>query len=248
VVITLSEFSKLLSKRKRNPLVVEAQPGRGEPDCFKAGQRILLTLIHTSIVVVLAGCDGSGKTTVARMLASHLAGRYRVSTHWLRGSHLHVSLLYRFLSKTTVFRGLDNPYYKLSVPARLRSLFAILEFTGFLLQFFARRLKLLLSDIVVCDRGVLDFLIWVSTTLRYKSFLRTLLGRFLLTLATVEKPIVLVAKLEVLRERSDVPPAFLKIEYAYYNVLAKYVALTVLDTTNSKPAKTVVEVLSKLGL
>ncbi|MGC9012565.1 thymidylate kinase [Thermogladius sp.] len=198
--------------------------------------------------VVLSGCDGSGKTTVARALSSYLAASHRASTHWLRGSHLHVSLLYRLLSKTRAFSGADNPYYKLSVPPGLRGLFALLEFTGFLPQLLARRLRLLFSDVVVCDRGVLDFLVWVSATLRYGGFLGTALGRFLLALASRERPVVLTARLDVLRRRADVPPSFLKTEYAYYTVLARYIASTTVDTSSSRPARTAAEVLYRLEL
>ncbi|AFK50600.1 Thymidylate kinase-like protein [Thermogladius calderae 1633] len=198
--------------------------------------------------VVLSGCDGSGKTTIVRLLSSYLASSYRASTHWLRGSHLHVSLLYRLLSKTRAFSGADNPYYKLSVPPGLRGLFALLEFTGFLPQLFARRLRLAFSDVVVCDRGVLDFLVWVSATLKYKSFLGTMLGKFLLALALKERPVVLTARLDVLRRRADVPSSFLKTEYAYYSVLARYLASATVNTSSSRPARTAAEVLSRLEL
>jgi energy-coupling factor transporter ATP-binding protein EcfA2 len=199
-------------------------------------------------IVVVSGCDGSGKTTVIRILSSYLSRRHRVSIHWLRGSHLHMSIIYRVLSRLRTFRGYDNPYYKVSVPATAKTLFVFLEFTGFLPHLFARWLRKYLNDFVLCDRGTLDFLIWVMTTLRYPRFLRTILGRSLFKLSLKESPVVLTAELNILRARSDVPINFLSREYLYYSILQKYVAGSIIDTSNKKPTRVVAEVLRGIGV
>ena len=197
--------------------------------------------------ITLCGCDGSGKTTAISVLSSYLSRRFKVSTHWLRGSHLYVSLLYRILSKFSIFRGLDNPYYKLSIPNDLRPLLALLEFTCFLPQFFARLLRRLVSDVVLCDRGVLDFLVWVMTTLKYSGFLRTVCGRFLLLLSLKESPVVLTADFTALSARSDVPKEFLIREYACYSVLQRYSAKLIVDSSKDPPISVVAKVLRSYG-
>ncbi len=199
-------------------------------------------------VVIVSGCDGSGKTTIVKILSSYLSKRSEVSIHWLRGSHLHMSIIYRILSRLNTFKGYDNPYYKVSIPITLRPIFVFLEFTSFLPHFFARWLKKYFNDYVLCDRGTLDFLIWIMTTLRYLKFLGTILGKFLFTLALKESPIVLTAKLDILRSRSDVPSSFLFKEYLYYTVLQKYVARSIIDTSNKKPIRVAVEVLRSIGV
>ncbi len=197
--------------------------------------------------VILSGCDGAGKTTVALLLASHLSRRVRVSVSWLRGSHLHVSLLYRLLSRLGTFRGPGNPYYGVSVPPRARRAFSLLEFTGFAPQLLARWLRGLSSSVLVCDRGALDFLTWVVATLEYPEFLRSLLGRFLLALSRREAPVVLTASLTALRRRADVPPDFLLRELACYNVLQRYAARCVVDTSTAKPVESAARVLRCAG-
>jgi len=199
-------------------------------------------------LIVLSGCDGSGKTTAITILLIYLSKRFRVSVHWLRGSHLHVSILYRILSKFSVFKGFDNPYYRFSAPSNLRPLLALLEFTGFLPQFFSRLLKKLISDVVLCDRGVLDFLVWVMATLRYGKFLNSVLGRFLFALSLKELPIVLTASFSVLSSRADVPREFLAREYMYYSVLQKYLARLVIDSSKDSPARVVARVLKSYGI
>ena len=197
--------------------------------------------------IVLSGCDGSGKSTIALALASVLSRRRKTSLSWLRGSHLHVSLLYRFLSRFSAFKGPDNPYYGVSVPENLKHLFSVLEFAGFLPQLFARWLRGLYSDYLVCDRGVLDFLAWVVATLKYAKFLNSLLGRFLLALSAKEAPIVLAASLNTLAARADVPLEFLAREYAIYSVLQKYVSRCTVDTSSTTPLEALKKVLECLS-
>lgn len=198
-------------------------------------------------IVVLSGADGSGKTTVLRMLSPYLSRRTSVSTSWLRGSHLHVSLLYRLLSRFAVFKGLDNPYYKTHTPPPLRRVFSILEFAGVLPFLLSRRLLSLFYRVVLCDRGVLDFIVWVVATLRYPEFLGTIYGRFLLRLAVGEKPIYLYADLETLARRADVPRSFLARELAVYNTLAKYVSNCRVDTGLQGPREVLKGVLACMG-
>ena len=44
------------------------------------------------VAIVLSGRDGSGKTTLAKFLASYLAMYGSTYIHWIRGSHLLASL------------------------------------------------------------------------------------------------------------------------------------------------------------
>lgn len=49
--------------------------------------------------VTLSGADGSGKTTIARILSAYLVSRgVGVCIHWFRGSYLLASALLRFLA------------------------------------------------------------------------------------------------------------------------------------------------------
>ncbi|MEM3714446.1 MAG: thymidylate kinase, partial [Nitrososphaeria archaeon] len=84
-------------------------------------------------LVYLFGPDGSGKTTLAKSFKSYLFSR-GVYAHisWFRGSHLLASILARFLSRFAAFKGCSNPYYGVTIPNRLRSIWIMIEFSSLL--------------------------------------------------------------------------------------------------------------------
>jgi len=98
----------------------------------------------------------------------------------------------------------------------------------------------------LCDRGFLDFIVWIIATLGYPAFLDTIYGRFLLRLASKEGPIYLYADLEVLARRADVPRSFIAEELAVYNVLAKYVTRCRINTGMQGPREVLKGVLKCL--
>jgi len=185
--------------------------------------------------VVLSGADGSGKTTTIEILASYLSLRGFVCVHWIRGSHLLSSILSRFLHSFSSFRGFCNPYYKICIPRRLRSVWIFLEFLSLLPHVLARLILRRLCMFLLCDRGFLDFIVWIIVTLNYPGFLDTIYGKFLLRLASREEPIYLYADLEILARRADVPCSFIAKELPVYNILAKYITRCRINTSIQDP-------------
>jgi len=181
-------------------------------------------------VAVFSGADGSGKTTTVRNIAYIPALHGYACVHWFRGSHMLASVLARFLSRFRVFRGDCNPYYKVCIPEKLRWLWIHIEFWSLLPHVFTRLLLGKVCRFLVCDRGFLDFIVWVIATLNYLSFLRSVYGGFLLRLASKENPVYLYADLDILAKRADVPREFLVRELAIYSVLARYVSSCSVDT------------------
>uniref|UniRef100_A0A7C4BCI9 Thymidylate kinase n=1 Tax=Ignisphaera aggregans TaxID=334771 RepID=A0A7C4BCI9_9CREN len=186
-------------------------------------------------LMVLAGADGSGKTTISRLLASYLSSYGSTCVHWFRGTHLFTSVLACLLSRFQVFYGDCNPYYGVCIPEKLRALWLYLEFLSLLPHYFTRLLLRRFCRFVVCDRGVLDFVVWLVVTLDTLKVFRSLCGRFLLRLVTRERVVYLYADIDVLARRADVSRKFIVKELVVYSVLAKYVSSCSIDTGVKSP-------------
>jgi len=200
--------------------------------------------------ILFSGPDGSGKTTLSYLLKIHFSSRgFRVRYHWLRGSHLFASLLARFLPLFNVFSGVDNPYYSLRIPSSFRIIWLFIEFISFIPVYILRRILAIFYNILVCDRGLLDFISWVISTTRYPGFLTTLYGRFLIRLHTKESIIYVYASPDILLRRADVPKDFLMREYTIYNVLKKYSNVSFsIDTSYDTPIKSLAKIINCLRM
>jgi ABC-type cobalamin/Fe3+-siderophores transport system ATPase subunit len=194
--------------------------------------------------IVISGADGSGKTTVVRLLASYFSSQGSICTHWFRGSHLLASLLYRLLSRFSSFRGGCNPYYGVCVPVKLRPLWVHVEFWSLIPHVIVRLILRRFCRVLVCDRGFMDFIVWVVVTLEYPSFLSSAYGRFLVRLTALEGPVYLYADVGTLAGRADVPRSFIARELVAYNMLARYTSRCSIDTGRRSPQAVVKEILS----
>jgi hypothetical protein len=197
----------------------------------------------SSNCVVLSGADGSGKTTATRFLALYFSRFGSVCVHWFRGSHLLISVLARFLYRFSSFRDSCNSYYRICVPERLKRVWVFLEFVSILPHLFVRFLLGRICRVVVCDRGLLDFLVWLVATLDAPWILNTLIGRFLIALVSRGNIVYLYADVDTLARRADVPREFIVRELAIYNILARYFARCSIDTGRSRPVRVVAEVI-----
>jgi hypothetical protein len=202
--------------------------------------------LNDRIYIIVSGADGSGKTTTTKFLQLHFSRYGDACVHWFRGSHLFASILARFLHGFKSFRGSCNPYYRICVPERLKRVWVFLEFVSILPHLFARFLLGRICRVVVCDRGLLDFIVWLVVTLDAPWILRSVIGRLLLGLVSRENVVYLYADLDTLVKRADTPKGFIAKELAIYGVLAKYLARCTIDTGRSRPVRVVAKVIQCL--
>jgi thymidylate kinase len=187
-------------------------------------------------LICFFGPDGSGKTTLAKALAKEFESRsFNVKISWMRGSHTLASLLARFLSKFTLFRGSDNPYYKISIPNDAKKVWQLIEFISILPIILTRFiLPCSLGYTVIAERYIPDFLVWVAVTTNDPSYLNSFSARTLLAL-TLKTRIRIYVKADIKKlidRRSDMDPFFIKKEFTLYEKLAKSISSFTLDTTN----------------
>lgn len=201
------------------------------------------------MIVVFTGADGSGKSTVIRILRSYLTLNFgkAVCVHWLRGSHLLASILLRLLSLFKSFHGLCSPYYKVCIPDPLKKLWTHIEFWSLIPHLLVRYFLSSVCNVVLGDRGVIDFIVWLIATLNDVHITSSIYGRFLLRLASIEKNIYLHASIQTLIKRADMPPEFVRKQVAIYRVLSKYFAKYDIDTGEHNPAQATARVLRWLS-
>ena len=205
------------------------------------------------MLIALFGPDGSGKTTIARALALKLRCRsLKPIIAWMRGTHTLASLFARFLSKFTIFRGPDNPYYGMSIPSCMKRLWQLMEFISALpVLLFRFMLPSFLGYIVIAERYVPDFLVWVSLTTRDRCYLKKLEARFMLALSmkAYVKVYVTASEAELAKRRSgEVNQKFLSRQLKLYDRLAKLVKAYKIDTTGRSVEETLDSLLSLVQL
>ena len=136
-------------------------------------------------IICFFGPDASGKSTLAHALIEELKQKgLKVKLSWMKGTHTLASILARLLSKLPTFRGLDNPYYGISIPSCMRRLWQLIEFMSVLpILFFRFILPSLLGYTVIAERFAPYFLVWVSLTTGDTNYLRSLEAGFVLALS-----------------------------------------------------------------
>ncbi|MGC9227642.1 thymidylate kinase [Caldivirga sp.] len=180
-------------------------------------------------LICLYGPDGAGKSTLAKGLAGELGG----VVSWMRGTHTFASLVARLLARFSVMRvgNRRNPYYGITVPNSLKPLWWFLEFASILPVWLLRYVLPSLRRTVVGDRGLVDFLVWVSLTTGL-GFLRSIYGRATLALASRCVNVYVTAGLSIiLSRRSGDEEEWIIEQLAVYNALAKALNSPTVDTS-----------------
>ncbi len=200
-------------------------------------------------LICFFGPDGSGKSTLAKALAEGFKRRnLKVVVSWMRGTHTLASVLARFLSRFTVFRGSDNPYYGISIPNRARRVWQLLEFISVLPVLFIKFiLPCFLGYVVIAERYAPDFLVWVSLTTRDTGYLRSLEAWFMLALSAKAsvKVYVTASETELIRRKGEeVNGKFLCRQLELYERIAELVEAYKIDTTEKSVEETVSYLLS----
>ena len=196
------------------------------------------------------GPDGSGKTTLSRKLAKELSSNgFNVKISWMRGTHTFASVLAKFLSKFSNFRGSDNPYYGITISRSLKRLWQLVEFASALPIILIRfMLPSALGSWVIADRYVPDFITWVSFTTDDQHYVKSAEAKLLLALSSkAYTRIYVTASLKGLSRRG-INPDFVRKQQKFYDEIAPIIRAKRLDTTHKSINESLKEVLHILNI
>ena len=186
-------------------------------------------------IICFFGPDGSGKSTLAKALARRLHNEnLKVKLSWMRGSHTLASLLAKFLSRFSCFRGHDNPYYGISLPQRFRKFWQLIELVSVFPVVLFRFIIPSITKTVIAERYLPDFIVWVAVTTKDEGFLKSTWAKFLLAITSkAQIRIYVTADIrELVRRRNISNEDFLLTQIKPYDIIAQAIGAHKLDTTN----------------
>ena len=220
---------------------------------------------NKTTIVAFYGIDGSGKTTLARLLAG-IFRKEKVNVYIirLRAHHTLAYLLIRFLfwakglnyklaqGKPAYFNYIVKYYF------RDRKLFVALEIASVLIWFIIRVLpkKILCRKrlIFIADRFIPDFIVMLhytsnlneSTLLKLMKFLE----RFTLAFSSIVYFHIYVdPHTAILRKKEEqLHPRFIVYLSAMYGWIGRYINHVTVNTTNKNPLESATQIVSYLKL
>ena len=207
----------------------------------------LNTLSVGMSIIYLLGEDKAGKSTLTRLLIEHLRSKgYKVCGAWMRGSHTLASIISKLLSKSQVFHWEENPYYGIHIPRNAVKLWWFIEYISILPIILKRYLiPSKFGIIVVADRYVIDFIVWVSIITDSPSFKDSIYARHLLALSRrIKFKFYVTASDEEIRRRSNEKIMSLNMQKRLYESLSKDAFK--IDTTGKAPQESLKEIINIL--
>ncbi|MEM2510411.1 MAG: hypothetical protein QXY40_06130 [Candidatus Methanomethylicia archaeon] len=201
------------------------------------------------ILVLFFGPDGSGKTTLARLLKQKLEkDRLKVKISWMRGTHTISLILALILSRFSNMRGEDNPYFKIKMP-KCKCFWQFLEFTSAIpIILLKYEIPVLFKYIVIGERSYIDLIVWITTTTNDWTFPKGFFARFLLKLAIRYTNFYITADIhELMKRRSnEVNEAFIRKQYACYEIISKLIVTHKINTTNKSSEESLSDIITEL--
>ena len=210
-------------------------------------------------IIAFTGVDGSGKTVIARTIATLLLKRKpKVKILWIKSLHTLAYLIYCFFRKTWGIEYIVNPrsktveHFTTQYMKKMGRLWGLVEFISIIPWMLVANILKHINYIVICDRYLADFLATVS--LRVKDPLwwaKSVIGKFLLILQSKVQTVHLkITASTVLERRPDIEYSLdeLKTLIALYKVIAKAINAVEVVNENKNLKEVAKEVVEKLKL
>lgn len=211
-------------------------------------------------LVVITGVDGSGKTTIAKLLTEHLKTRgCMVRQVWIKSLHTLAYLISMFFQLVKRGHFIKNPNkivitrFQSTDYKFLSKVWPFIEFVSVLPWILLKvYFPVFFGFIIIADRYVTDTVVMISTSVKDEAFVDSFLGRLLLKMIPKGTIIIhLDIDLDtVLRRRLDIEYTIPEIEnqIMLYRTLADKVGAYTINTAKLGVEETIEEILEKLPL
>ena len=144
-------------------------------------------MVKLGKVIVFSGPDCVGKSTLCKYLTTYLRAKgVECVNTWIRGTHTLASIIAKIFSKFSTFRGVDNPYYGIRIPNKLRKFWQVIEFISIIPHIVHKYLILKkLHNYVISDRGIIDFIVWNILITHDITYINSVITKILVNLNNV---------------------------------------------------------------
>ena len=197
---------------------------------------------HPSFINV-TGIDGSGKTTIARLLIKQLRSEdIKTRYVWIKSLHTLAYLISRIFESRGWRRLVKNPNntivsrFELPNSRSAEKIWSIIEFISVLPWIIVKvNLAIFFGFTVVSDRYTIDSIISIAMRTRSPSFVESFLGKLLLRMMPKEAAVIyLDVDLDtVLKRKHDIEYTADEIQgqIVLYRLLAEKMGAYLIDTT-----------------
>ena len=210
-------------------------------------------------IIAFTGVDGSGKTIIARTIATLLLKRkLKVKILWIKSLHTLAYLTYCFFRKTWGIEYVINPknktieHYATQYMGKMGKLWGLIEFISIIPWILVANILKHINYTVICDRYLADFLATVSLRVRDPLWwAKSIPGKFLLTLQSKTQTIHLkISVSTALKRRPSIEYSLneLKTLIATYRIIAKTINAVEVVNENRNLGEVVEEVINYLNL
>ena len=144
--------------------------------------------MKTPRLIVITGFDGSGKTTIAKLLVKSLKSKgYRTKYVWIKSLHTLAYLISRIFESQGWHRLVKNPNeivvsrFELPRSRLAEKIWPTIEFISVLPWIiFKVNLAILFGFTIVADRYIIDTIVSIAMRAQNSFFVESFLGKLLL--------------------------------------------------------------------
>ena len=205
------------------------------------------------MIIAICGVDGSGKSTIAKLLASMMRMRFNTRVLWIKSLHTLAYLIYRLAISVRGIEYVVNPcgfrveHFVTMWMKNLGVLWGFIETLSLIPWLIILYIYNALGYVIICDRFLIDFLATVS--LRTNDNLWWIRSLYSIPLINLQRKVLTIhlriSLNTILKRRPSIEYNVEELKHivALYRVIARYINAYEVINENKSLSKTLKEVM-----